>query len=99
MIELHPEILTKNGAPEFAVLPYNEFLQVEEALRCLTGRVPAPDFRYGGFQDNLSADELTRRQGVKPVECVEDLYGDGDPADWEGFDDDLARWRAEHPVH
>ena len=32
MIELHPEILTKNGRKEFAVLPYEEFLAVTEAL-------------------------------------------------------------------
>ena len=32
MIELHPEILSKNGQPEFAVLPYQEFLAVKELL-------------------------------------------------------------------
>ena len=32
MIELHPEILTKNGRKEFAVLPYDEFVAVTEAL-------------------------------------------------------------------
>ena len=50
--------------------------------------------RYGGFFDNLSAAELARRQGVKPAARVEDLYGHGDPADWEGFDEALAQWRA-----
>jgi len=25
MIELHPEILTTDGKPQFAVLPYDEF--------------------------------------------------------------------------
>lgn len=35
-----------------------------------------PDPRYGGFWDNLSADELARRQGVKPVENLDDLKGD-----------------------
>jgi hypothetical protein len=30
--ELHPEILTKNGRKEFAVLPYEEFLALEEWL-------------------------------------------------------------------
>ncbi len=28
--ELHPEILTKNGRKEFAVLPYEEFLALQE---------------------------------------------------------------------
>jgi len=98
MIELHPEILTKDGKPQFAVLPYEEFVQVREALRELNGGVPEADPRYGAFHDNLSAEELARRQGVKPVACVEDLYGHGDPAEWEGFDEALAQWRAEHPI-
>lgn len=98
MIELHPEILTKNGKPEFAVLTYEEFVQVQEALRRSNGGWPQPDPRYGGFFDNLSAEELARRQGVQPVARVEDLYGHGDPADWEGFDEALALWRAQHPI-
>ena len=32
MIELHPEILKKNGRNEFAVLPYEEYLALTEAL-------------------------------------------------------------------
>ena len=52
-----------------------------------------PDPRYGGYWDNLSAEELARRQGVKPVERFEDLYGMGDPADWEGFEESLAQDR------
>ena len=32
MIELHPEFLRKNGNPEFAVLPYEEFLLLQELL-------------------------------------------------------------------
>ncbi|AFZ15441.1 hypothetical protein Cri9333_4662 [Crinalium epipsammum PCC 9333] len=35
MIELHPEFLTKNGQKEFAVLPYDEFLQIQELLESL----------------------------------------------------------------
>lgn len=35
MIELHPEFLTKNGQKEFAVLPYEEFLKVQELLEDL----------------------------------------------------------------
>lgn len=30
--ELHPEILAKNGRNEFAVLPYEEFVALEEWL-------------------------------------------------------------------
>jgi hypothetical protein len=53
------------------------------------------DPRYGSFYDNLSAEELARRQGVKPVEDISKLYGNGDPADWEGFDEALEQWRAQ----
>ncbi|MFN2455538.1 MAG: type II toxin-antitoxin system Phd/YefM family antitoxin [Pyrinomonadaceae bacterium] len=30
--DLHPEILTKNGKKEFAVLPYEEFVALQEWL-------------------------------------------------------------------
>lgn len=30
--DLHPEILTKNGRKEFAVLPYEEFVALQEWL-------------------------------------------------------------------
>jgi PHD/YefM family antitoxin component YafN of YafNO toxin-antitoxin module len=30
--ELHPEILTKNGRKEFAVLPYEEYIALQEWL-------------------------------------------------------------------
>ncbi len=32
MIELHPQILEKNGKKEFVVLPFKEFVQMEEQL-------------------------------------------------------------------
>ncbi|BAZ31818.1 hypothetical protein NIES4074_42910 [Cylindrospermum sp. NIES-4074] len=35
MIELHPEFLTKNGQKEFAILPYEEFLKIQELLEDL----------------------------------------------------------------
>jgi len=95
VIELHPEILSKDGKPEFVVLPYAEFLRLREELAAGGGVRMTPDPRYGGFWDNLSAEELARRQGVKPVERPEDLYGMGDPADWEGFEESLAQERRE----
>ncbi|MDQ3742772.1 MAG: type II toxin-antitoxin system Phd/YefM family antitoxin [Acidobacteriota bacterium] len=33
--ELHPEILTKGGKKEFAVLPYEEFMALQEWLEDL----------------------------------------------------------------
>ena len=32
MIELHPEIIQKDGKKQFVVLTYEEFLAIEEAL-------------------------------------------------------------------
>ncbi len=32
MIQLHPEFLTKDGKKEFAVLPYEEFVALQELL-------------------------------------------------------------------
>ena len=34
-MELHPEILTRDGKPEFAVIPYDEFLKVQEMIEDL----------------------------------------------------------------
>ena len=31
-MQLHPEFLKKNGRNQFVVLPYNEFLQLQEQL-------------------------------------------------------------------
>ncbi|MBM3289494.1 MAG: hypothetical protein FJY92_05015 [Candidatus Hydrogenedentes bacterium] len=98
MIELHPQIVTKDGKPESVVLPYEEFIQVREVLRQIEGGLSFADPRYGGYWDNLSADELAARQGVQAIERIEDLYGDGDPTDWDGFDEALERLRVENPV-
>lgn len=94
-ITLHPKILRKEGKPQFVVLPYEEFLRMKEVLSRMPEGIPAPDKRYGGFWDNLSAEELARRQGVSVVREVSALYGEGDPVDWEGFDEALERWRTE----
>jgi hypothetical protein len=32
MISLHPEFLTKDGKKQFAVLPYEEFIALQEVL-------------------------------------------------------------------
>lgn len=93
MIDLHAEILSTDGEPQFAVLPYGEFLQVKAALVRLTGKT-MEDPRYGSFYDKLSAEELARRQGVRPIASAEQLYGSGNAADWEGFDEALEQWRS-----
>ena len=32
MLKLHPEFLKKNGTTQFVVLPYEEFVKIQEAL-------------------------------------------------------------------
>ena len=32
MIELHPEVLKKNGVNEFVILPYDEFVALQKLL-------------------------------------------------------------------
>jgi hypothetical protein len=98
MMELHPEILRKDGAPQFAILPYDEFVRIEEALRRLAAGIASPDPRYGGFWDNLSAGELAQRQGVKPITDLSELAWPYGSEDWDGFEEAVEQWRNEHPV-
>ena len=32
MVEMHPQIIERDGKKEFAVLPYEEFLQIQEEI-------------------------------------------------------------------
>lgn len=97
-MELHPMILKKHGKPQFAVLPYEEFLFVQNQLGANTEGGAVSDPKYGGFTDNLSADELAARQGIAPANDIASLYGKGDPDDWAGFDETLELWRTESGV-
>jgi PHD/YefM family antitoxin component YafN of YafNO toxin-antitoxin module len=53
MIELHPEFITKNGKKEFAVLPYDEFLKLQEMLEDLED---LRDLRLAEEEDRDSPD-------------------------------------------
>ncbi len=92
MIELHPKILSKNGKPEFALLPYEEFVQVRATLARLTEEEIA-DSRYGGFWENLTAEEFAKRQDVKPITDFSELAWPFGPQDWEGFEEAVDEWR------
>jgi hypothetical protein len=50
-------------------------------VRLVADRVAEPDPRYGGFWENLSADELARRQGVGVVDDMSKLVGEWPPND------------------
>lgn len=53
MIELHPEFISKNGQKEFAVLPYEEFIKLQEILEDLED---LRDLRLAEEQDKDSPD-------------------------------------------
>ena len=52
MLTLHPEILVKDGKKQFAVLPYEEFLAVQE--------------RLADAEDLLELRKAKRAEGKKP---------------------------------
>jgi hypothetical protein len=66
MIELHPEILEKDGQPEFAVLPYAEFQAVRELL---LDYEDLQDLRAAKSEEadaaTLSLHEVSKRYGTK----------------------------------
>jgi antitoxin (DNA-binding transcriptional repressor) of toxin-antitoxin stability system len=47
------------------------------------------------FRRPMTAQDHARQQGIRPVTRVEDFWGPGDEADWEGFDEALENWRTE----
>jgi PHD/YefM family antitoxin component YafN of YafNO toxin-antitoxin module len=63
--ELHPEILTKNGRKEFAVLPYEEFLALQEWLEDLEDLV-----------ELRAAKELEHNAQTVPLSEVERRFED-----------------------
>jgi hypothetical protein len=92
MMTMNPEILSNDGKPQFAVLPYEEFLQLQAALARAEGLETA-DPGLGGFHENLRATELARRQGVKPAADLEDLRWPYGAENWEGFEEAIDVWR------
>lgn len=66
MIELHPEFLTKDGKKEFAVLPYEEFVALQEVLADAADLI---DLREAKAQESSAASI--------PLIEVKDLLGLG----------------------
>jgi PHD/YefM family antitoxin component YafN of YafNO toxin-antitoxin module len=54
-MSIHPQIIEKDGKKEFVVLPYEEFLRVQEALE------DYDDLRTLRDEKSSAADEPTRR--------------------------------------
>jgi hypothetical protein len=59
MIELHPEVLKKNGVSEFVILPYDEFVALQKLL--------------ADAQDLTDLREAVRAEGRAPSISLEAL--------------------------
>ena len=58
-IELHPEILEKNGRKEFVVLPYEEYIALREWM--------------DDAEDLLALREAKREEGAAPARPFEEV--------------------------
>jgi hypothetical protein len=66
MLTLHPEILVKDGKKQFAVLPYEEFLAVQERLADAEDLLALRQAkRAEGQKRSLSLSEVKREVGMK----------------------------------
>ena len=64
MISLHPEFLSKNGKKEFAVLPYEEFVRIEELLGLLEDLRDLREAKLSeGQLPTVTLEEVKRRLG------------------------------------
>jgi PHD/YefM family antitoxin component YafN of YafNO toxin-antitoxin module len=65
-IELHPEFITKNGEPEFAVLPYSEFKALQEFLEDVEDIIELREARKENEGEaNLNLDEVEKELGLR----------------------------------
>ena len=62
MIELHPEILKKNGKSEFVVLPYEEFAALRELL--------------ADYEDLIDLRAAKREEQAEPSVSLADAKGE-----------------------
>ncbi len=61
-IELHPEILEKDGRKEFVVLPYEEYVALRQWME--------------DAEDLLALREAKREEGAAPTKPFEELAGE-----------------------
>jgi len=67
--------------------------RVEAPTESVTAEA-SPSWTYN-FWENPSAEEYASRQGVKPITNFSTIFGAGKDEDWDGFEDELKKWRAE----
>jgi hypothetical protein len=65
MIELHPNILRKNGKGEFVVLPYDEFVALQELLEDVEDLILLREAReQNAGEPGYSLEEMKKRLGL-----------------------------------
>ena len=66
MIELHPEILRRDGKEQFAILPYEEFVAVKALLEDMEDLRLLEEARANDSgEPGIPLDEVKRRLGLK----------------------------------
>ncbi len=66
MIKLHPEILKRDGKEQFAVLPYEEFLAVQELLDDLEDLRLIEEAKANDHgEPGIPLEEVKRQLGLK----------------------------------
>ncbi|MCL2648696.1 MAG: type II toxin-antitoxin system Phd/YefM family antitoxin [Phycisphaerales bacterium] len=65
MLELHPNILRKNGKEEFVVLPYEEFVAMQELLEDAEDLKLLREARQeNAHEPGISLDEAKKRLAI-----------------------------------
>ena len=66
MIQLHPEILKKNGKEEFVVLPYEEYVELQEFLEDMKDWLLLQQAKQeNAGQPSMSLDEVMKKYGIR----------------------------------
>jgi hypothetical protein len=66
MIKLHPEILRRDGKEQFAVLPYEEFLAIQQLLEDIEdSRLIEEAKASDSGEPGVPLEEVKRRLGLK----------------------------------
>jgi hypothetical protein len=66
MIKLHPEILKRDGKEQFAILPYEEFIAIQELLEDMEDLRLIEEARANDTgEPGISLEEAKRRLNLK----------------------------------
>lgn len=104
--------VTRHGKPVATVEPSNAPTSVPLANWLGSGRGTVPVLRDEALTaptpawaedakdvwTPLTIEQHIAHQGVRRISRWEDLLGDGTEEEWEGFDEELQRWRQEQTI-